>query len=117
MWFIGQSSLPPDAGKGSSALILGFFSAETLGLIIVIFGAFLMYKGIIGWKTLSNSGSVRAMFADSLATPRDLRVGVLFGIAYGFVYLFFSATLVFQPLVDFAAAYGIRGSELNAVVC
>jgi hypothetical protein len=117
MWYIGQFSLPPGASQGSSTLILGFFSAETLGLLIVMFGAFLMYKGIIGWKTGGQPGSIQAMFADSLASPGDLRVGVLSGIAYCLVYLFVSATLVFRPLVDFAAAYGIRGSELNAVVC
>lgn len=116
-WYIRQFSLLYGVAQVSLGLILGFFSVETLGLFAVILGAFLMYKGVAGWKTGGQPGTVRALLADSVASHRDLRIGILAGLAYGFVYLFVSGTLVFQPLVDFATAYGVSGSALSSAVC
>lgn len=116
IWFMGQSSLTI-ASQSYFGAVLRFFSAEALELLLVLFGALLMYKGALGWRTSGESGSIRGMLSDSLASRKDLRIGVVCGIAYGIVYVLVSGTVVFQPLVDFATAYGVNGLALNAVVC
>jgi hypothetical protein len=114
-WYFGQQNLAIFDQQSILSLVLRYYLIEALTICITLAGVYLMYKGLRGAAT--DTDSVRAILAEALGSSRDLRIGAAAAVLYGVVYLFVSSILVFQPGVNFLTAYGVSSPSWNAAAC
>lgn len=103
-WYLAQDGLSVSGGGAQGVPV--FFATElALALLLV---ASLVYFG----KTLAGSaknslGTVEGVIGSSLASKKDLRIGVVAGLVYVALYSVVSGILVYQPTVNFSQVYGV----------
>jgi len=116
-WFYSQDSVSIYSEASQVALVSRFFVAEGIAICIIVLGGYLVYQSLLRIRLNASSASVGSVISEALASARDRRVGIIFGLAYGVIYAFVSSNLVFQPGVDFASTYGVSSTGLNTIAC
>ncbi len=116
-WYFSQDSIALSTHQSISSLVFWYYIAEVLAICVVAVGAYLVYKGISAETGGLEINSIRAILADTVTSPRDFYVGVAAAVAYAAVYLIISSVVVFQPSVDFGAAYGVTSPTWTAAAC
>lgn len=116
-WYYSQQYIAIFDQKTLLGLVLRYYLFEVLAIATLAGGAFLIYKGIVISRSDTGSDSIRSMLAEALRSRTDIKIGVVAAFVYGVAYLFVSSVVVFQPSVNFAAAYGVTGSSWNAAAC
>lgn len=105
-------------GLAGAAIQVGlFFLLEAVYLGVILLGAVHIRRWVVMKYDARNPSSVASILASALSSKTDLRRGVIAGAAYAILYAFISSILVYQPGVDFAAAYGISSPALATVAC
>jgi hypothetical protein len=116
-WYYSQQYLAIFDQKALLGLVLRYYIFEGLAIATLAGGALLIYKGMVSSTGGLGSDSIRSMLAEALKSRRDIKIGIAAAVIYGLVYLFVSSMVVYQPTVNFAAAYGITGTTWNAAAC
>lgn len=116
-WYYTQGSLALTAGSSALRDVEIYFTAEALAISAALAGAYMIFRGLREEGRAPAPDSVRNILAESLSSRRDVRIGIVAGIAYGALYLFLSSIVVYQPSVDFASVYGVSTPELSGAVC
>lgn len=93
----------------ANASVAGFFLAQGISLFILLLGFYLAYTYLRS-RSSSRSTSLMGILGNAIADRALLRAGVAAAFLYGLLYAFSSSILVYQPGVDFAAAYGATGA-------
>lgn len=101
----------------ANASVTGFFLAEGISLFILLLGFYLAYTYLRS-RSSSPSPSLVGILGSAIADQALLRAGLVAASLYGLLYAFSSSVLVYQPGVDFAAAYGATGvASWSTVPC
>lgn len=117
IWYSGQDSFA-SLGRGAIlGLVATYYAVELLAILVAAAGAYMMYRGLAGMRGGPSPGSAMEALAAALSSKRDLRVGLVAGAVYAVVYLLVSGVVVYQPGVDFAAAYGVSSPGWSAAAC
>ena len=116
-WYFSQDSIALYAQQSISSLVFRYYLAEVLAILVVIVGAYLVYQGITSETGGLEVDSIRAILAGAITSRKDFYVGILAAIAYAAIYLIISSVVVFQPSVDFGAAYGVTSPSWTAAAC
>ena len=98
------------------AAVTPFFAFVAAGILLAVAGAWVLGRGL-GARTGGPPDSVWTVFAETLASKTEVRIGALGGAVYGAAYLFVSSVLVYQPAVDFQSFYGVTGPSVAAATC
>jgi hypothetical protein len=116
-WYFEQQFYAIYDQQSLLGLVLRYYLAESLAICVVIVGAYLTYKGLRAWKKTSDPDSIRYMLAEALSSRRDVKIGVVAGIAYAVVYLVVSSVIVFQPGTNYEAWSGVTAFSWAAAAC
>jgi len=116
-WYYGQNLYALHDQQSILSLVEGYYTVEALAICAVIVGAYLTYRGMKQWKSMDKPDSIRFILADSLASRRDLRIGMVAGGLYASIYLFVSGIVIFQPGVNSGAWSGLSSLSWNAAAC
>jgi hypothetical protein len=116
-WYLAQQDIAIFDQQSLLAMVLRYYLVEALAIGVAAGGAYLIYRGLISGRGESDPDSIRAILAEALGTSGDRKIGIAAAVLYGLVYLVVSSVLVFQPGVDFGAAYGVTGPGWNAAAC
>jgi hypothetical protein len=116
-WYASQENIALYAQQSISSLVLRYYVAELLAICVVIVGVFLVYKGISSVAEGVQTDSIGAIIAEAVTSRKDFYVGAAAAVGYGAVYLLISSIVVFQPSVDFGAAYGVTSPTWAAAAC
>jgi len=115
-WYYSQQYLALYDQGFLVSMVLRYYAVEAIAICVVVSGAYLTYKGLrrSEWK---EPDSIRGILSGALNSKRDVHIGILAALIYAGVYLLVSSVVVFQPTVDFAAAYGVNGPSWSAAAC
>jgi hypothetical protein len=95
--------------------VLGFYAAQALSTVIVLFGLYEVYRFITLRK--GSDTSLLSVVGDAVNTKHAVTIGAVVGFLYALVYSFFSALIVYQPTVNFAQVYGVSAPGWTYVLC
>lgn len=113
-WYYNQNFA---VGQASAvAEVAGFYMVIAAGIGLAVLGTLLLGWGIARGRG-GPSGSVLTVLSETLASRADVKIGSLAGALYGVLYLLITSILVYQPSVDFQAAYGATGGSVAAATC
>ena len=115
-WFVSQQYVGSFGQGPVTSLVLWYYIVEGFAICAATFGAYFVYKGLRSSQNQAQD-SIWTIIAESLSSRRDYRIGVIAAVLYALVYLVVSSMMVYQPGVDFRAAYGVTGPSWNAVGC
>lgn len=113
LWYSWQGSL----GAESAAIVLRFFLLEGAFLVTIIGGVVVVLAFMGGGLREADYLSLRKIVADAFASRRDRRFGASVGLLYAAFYAVVSGVVVYQPGVDFLAAYGVSSPAWEAAKC
>jgi hypothetical protein len=116
-WYVSQQMYAIYDQQSLFSLVLRYYFAEALAICVLLAGAYLTCRGIRVWEETPDSGSIRHMLGEALSSRRDLRIGVVAGILYAFVYLVVSSVIVFQPGANYEAWRGVTAFSWAAAAC
>jgi hypothetical protein len=116
-WYFGQQYFALFDEQSVLTLVFRYYLVEAIAVCITVIGAYLMFRGFRGLGTSKDQDSVWTIIGESLASRGDLGIGLAAAVLYGVVYLLISSILVYQPTVDFLAAYGVSSPGWNAAAC
>lgn len=103
---------------GGSSSILSFYVAQAISILLLLLGFYMAYRFLKGRSGDPSRASLIGVLGSALTQPRILRAAVVATMLYGLLYAFTSSIIVFQPGVDFAAAYGTTGTvSWSSVPC
>ncbi|MDA4128044.1 MAG: hypothetical protein OK422_01035 [Thaumarchaeota archaeon] len=114
LWYFAQDSIILTPRVFSE---VGYFFALEVVYLGIILGGLLLLRRTVRAEGDAGMSSVSGIIGNALNSRRDLRVGAAVGIAYGVFYALVSSIVVYQPTVDFAAAYGASSPGVSAVAC
>lgn len=117
VWYLGQQSFASSGREAILGLVAAYYVLEILAVILASGGAYLMYRGLREIRGSFPPGSAVEALAAAVSSKKDLRIGLVAGVAYAGVYLLVSSILVYQPGVDFGSAYGVTSPGWNAAAC
>lgn len=103
--------------SGDSQLILRFFLLEGLTLLVLLVGSGVFLKSVAREGRDRDYSSLSKIASDSFSSKSDRRLGIIAGAAYGVFYAFVSSVVVYQPSVNFASTYGVKGVSWAAAGC
>jgi hypothetical protein len=113
-WFLTQRFV---YGQASAvAEVASFYGLLAVGVAAAVGGAWLVGRGLAA-RAGGPPGSVWTVISEALRSSADVKIGVIGGTVYGVAYLFFSSIIVYQPTVDFQAAYGVSAPAVAAAAC
>jgi hypothetical protein len=116
-WYYAQQSLSFYNQESVLAMVLRYYVAEGLAICVLVAGAYLMYRALLGGREKLEPSSIRAILANALASRSDVQLGAAAAAIYAVVYAAVSSILVYQPGVDFATTYGVTTPGWNAAAC
>lgn len=106
------------AKVGGSQSVVSFYLAEAISIFLLLNGFYLAYKFVKAKSSLSPFSSSLAVIGSAISDRGLARVALAAALLYGLLYAFASSIVVYQPTVDFAAAYGASGAvSWSAVPC
>lgn len=108
-----QRSLSLSGGVTETALEL--IAAELLFSFMAAVGIHFVYRAM---KSLEKGkSSVLSILSEAFSSRGTMKLATALGAAYAVVFAFFSGTLVYQPTVNFASAYGVSNPGTYTAVC
>jgi hypothetical protein len=113
-WSVIENSVASSSRAQST--VLNFFLAQGVATALVVITLYEIYKILLSRRGAENRSTLSVM-GDALSSRRALRLGVVVGVVYAAIYSFFSSFIVYQPTVDFAAAYGVSRPGWAFVAC
>jgi hypothetical protein len=116
-WYFSQDTIALYAQQSITGLVVGYYAAEVLAVCVVIVGAYIVYKEVSSETRTSEADSIRAIIAEAITSKTDFYVGAAAAVVYAVIYLIISSVVVFQPSVDFGAAYGVTSPTWAAAAC
>lgn len=103
---------------GGSSSVVSFYLAESISIFLLLNGFYLAYQFVKEKSSVSPFSSSLAVIGSALSDKGLARVAVAAALLYGLLYAFASSVVVYQPSVDFAAAYGAAGTvSWSAIPC
>lgn len=101
---------------GSTSSIVAFYLAQAISVFLILLGFYLAYQFLK--KESSRTSSLLGIIGSAVSDRRLLRAAVAATLLYGLLYAFASSIVVYQPGVDFSAAYGATGTTAwSSVPC
>lgn len=116
-WYIKQQTYAFYAPPVILGVVREYYIAEALAICVLVAGLYLIYRALVSKRDGFEPSDLRAILASALSSRRDLMLGVVAAVAYAAVYLVVSSIVVYQPGVNFGAAYGVTSTSWNAAAC
>jgi len=116
-WYFSQQSYALFDEGSLLSTVLRYYLVEAAAICVVVGGAYLVFRGLTRRDLDPDTDSVKAILADSLRSRKDVLIGIMAALLYALLYVFLSSIVVFQPTVDFGAAYGVSSPSWNAAAC
>ena len=106
------------SARGSASSVLYFYLAQSISIFLLLVGFYIAYQSLRRTSSLSPLSSLLAIIGSALSDRKLARAALAATALYGLLYAFASSTLVYQPGVDFASAYGVTASAAwSSVPC
>mgnify|MGYP001577886041 FL=1 len=116
-WSSRQNLIVLLDASSRSSLILNFFVVEVLAVALISLSTSFILRALASNDLPSERMDLHSLISRALLSKRSVRVGAVFGAAYGLIYAFTSSTLVFQPSIDFGTAYGVTEPGWVGISC
>ncbi len=116
-WTSQQNLIALVDASSRSALILNFFLVEVLAVALISLSTSFLMRALTSNDLPSERIDLHSLISRALLSKKSVRVGAVFGAAYGLIYAFTSSTLVFQPNIDFGTAYGVTEPGWVGISC
>ncbi len=117
LWSSRQNLIVLLDASNRSSLVLNFFLVEVLAIALISLSTSFILRALASRDIPSERIDLHSLISRALRSKRSVRVGVVFGIAYGLIYAFASSTVVFQPSIDFETAYGVTEPGWVGISC
>lgn len=103
---------------GSPSSVIAFYLAQAISIFLLVLGFYLAYQFLKGRASSSPGTSLFGIIGSAVSDRRLRRAAVAATLLYGVLYAFASSIIVYQPGVNFSAAYGAVGpASWNSVPC
>ncbi len=116
-WSSRQDLIALLDASSKSSLILNFFLVEVLAVALISLSTAFILRALASNDLPSERIDLHSLISRALLSKKSVRVGAVFGAAYGLIYAFTSSTLVFQPSTDFGTAYGVTEPGWVGISC
>lgn len=116
-WSSRQDLIALLDASSRSSLILNFFLVEVLAVALISLSTAFILRALASDGLPSERIDLHSLISRALLSERSVRVGAIFGAAYGLIFAFTSSTLVFQPSIDFGTAYGVTEPGWVGISC
>jgi hypothetical protein len=94
---------------GSQFSVLSFYLAQSISIFLLLLGFYFSYQ-FLKRRSATSRASLLGIIGSAVSDRRLVRAAVVATVLYALLYAFASSIIVFQPSVDFAAAYGTKGA-------
>jgi hypothetical protein len=102
---------------GSPSSVLSFYLAQSISILLLLFGFYLFYQHLRRMPSASPRPSLLAIIGSAISDRSLARVAIAATALYCLLYAFTSSILVVQPSVDFSSAYGVTTAGWSSVPC
>ena len=116
-WYYAQQSIAVYAQASILALVLRYYAVEGFAILTIVAGVYVMHKSLLSTGENTDQFSIRTILTNALSSRKDVRLGLVAAVAYAIIYALVSSILVYQPGIDFGAAYGVTTTSWNAAAC